>query len=394
MLNWNWFANKSPSASRRSEAHRRPRDSSHSVHSSHGPHSRFQHSRHSGAVPFEAPADPDSAPHWPELLPRFGEEIAGPLLEALHGLDDPSEGSSLADIRDRIEHARHLAKALQALAGDRAPSERQPEPVSVHSVVQAVLAARQGWLSRRQIAIYYTPSSVMVMSEAPLLYSLIDELLLWASALSQDVAIVAGANEEEPVLRVYARLDPPRQSEPAWQSASWFIAQHQARQTGCRLRVHSDEQKVGLILQFPAHAIHMAPQPLEASVDADAAGEVLGGRTVLIVTADATLRQDIVECLQGHGLLVRYFDSMREACEHAAAFPPNAVIVGAMSQGADLWQLREAMRGHAAAFIEIQPGHDEFHAVQLGATSTGCVGRAVLRQALVPGLVFELCKLG
>jgi CheY-like chemotaxis protein len=392
MLNLNWFANKNSQAFRRSEAHRRSRDS---AHSGHGSPSRFHHSRHSGAIPFEAPAsEPYAATPWQELLPRFGEEIAGPLLDALHDLEAAPDEASLAVVRDRIEQARHLAKALQGLASERPARERRPEPVAVHSVVQAVLGARQDWLTRRQVAIYYTPSSVMVMSEAPLLYSLIDEVLLWACSLSHDVAIVAGATEDEPVLRVYARLAQAGQSEPSWQTANWYIAQHQARQTGCRLRYHADEQKIGLILQFPAHAIHMAPQPLEASVDADAAGEVLGGRTVLIVTADATLRQDIIECLQGHGLLVRHFDSMRDACEHAAAYPPNAVIAGAMSGGADLWQLREVMRGHPAAFIEIHPGHDEFHAVQLGATSTGCVGRAVLRQALVPGLVFELCKLG
>lgn len=155
------------------------------------------------------------------------------------------------------------------------------------------------------------------------------------------------------------------------------------------------------VAQSLVHSLH-GPGPHEAeepdtcsaelTQEHDLAIDILRGRRVIVISADASLRREVRQALPAV-LSLRAYENMADARQDYAHESPHAVIYDGDIEAAAVFTLRHDPRGtNGIAYVEICANADDFSVSQFGSMSTGHVGRAVLSDALVPALVFELCK--
>jgi len=368
-----------------------------------------------GAAPIEpnghdtgAPARPFASAHalaWPEVVRQLGEEVSMSLNAAAEQLErlnrlEPSLVRSLVPVSESVERARQAGMAAQhvlRLCEDPPPQQR--ELLSLDDVTRAALTARGDWFTRRQISVRQGLAQTRVYADSSMLYMLVDELLMWAGALSGNIAISVDKSRRTglPRLRVAAWCTPAAVPDTAWRSMRWVLWHQLARAVGAAARLDMREDHVRVTLSLPAVTEEQLATGLEESVGPSSVSAVIQGCRVLIVANGAQRRAHCLQALSGYGLMLDSAEDMAQAERLAEQRLPDAVVYDHSISISQIDRLRENLQrraGTPAAFIEIhdEAGASEFQASTVGSISTGHVAAKSLNQALGPALVFELCK--
>lgn len=347
----------------------------------------------------------DTLPHgeaelpWRAILGKTGAEVAQSLVHSLHELDAAIHNTAdpaglLGRARESIEHARRVAMVAQNLARQRDVAGVHSDRINLEEVVTAVLEARAGWLERCGVTVHFAPGRAIVSSDAAQLFALVDELTQWAGKLAQEIAITIDTlKDAAPRLQVFARVDVHALDAGNWETLGWYFFHQQLRLLGGEASFHADPDKLTVTATFPPHE---AQEPdtcsAELTQEHDLAIDILRGRRVIVISADADLRREVRQALPAV-LSLRVYENIADARQHYAHEFPHAVIYDGDIEAAAVFTLRHDQAGtHGIAYVEICAHADDFSVSQFGAMSTGHVGRAVLSNALVPALVFELCK--
>ena len=123
---------------------------------------------------------------WGDIVQQLGAEIAGPLsgaLERIHALISSGQidRQGLRALRDAVAQAREagmVSQQLARLASGRLRLSR--EQVSLTQVLRGVLAQRSRETQARGIQIRQLLQPIEVMTDASLLFSLLNAVMDWA----------------------------------------------------------------------------------------------------------------------------------------------------------------------------------------------------------------------
>jgi hypothetical protein len=361
----------------------------------------------------------DSAGHeipWSTLFLKLGEETAASLSDALGQLQDiallhPNVAPAIANVTDRLDHARRAALIAQQFTQIRGSRETQAlELLSLRQVVSDAITLRARWLHRRKVKARLGLLDAQIHANPASLNSLVDELINWAGGIAQDIGFaVREPSQLSPAtqLLVIARVNTETLQPGQWQNVGWFLWHQLAASLGARAELQVTQEALSVTVEFAANpppsslqsGLHLADSQWDTDV-----GTIIAGCRVLLLVGHAQVHEQAHRAVSRLGLRVSACASASQAhmllgleeVSPSIALP-HAIVYDASVAAQEMLALREALRERyperKLAFVELSEhvGSD-FHVSQMGDASTAHVSLAAIAQSLAPALVFELCK--
>ncbi|UXH77934.1 hypothetical protein [Roseateles amylovorans] len=377
--------------------------------------------------PDDAPtAANDMAPRisdtqWGEIVQQLGAEIAGPLSHALERIQQlistgQIDRQGLRALRESVVHAREAGMATQQLS--RLASGRlrlSRERVHLTQVLRGVLAQRSRETQARGIQIRQLLQPIEVMSDASLLFSLLNAVMDWAlvnthSSLEMRLDMTAWPTKARLVCR-FAHRSLDLGSAPAaaiaelpesLNSLKWRLIEQTALTLGVLPLREDDAGITRLTLEFP-HIVSDDPSlpspPVPAHLDRDDPlpshnSKPLAGCHLLIVSPRRELRQQIQASIRHMGLIVDAVSSMEEALRFCEEGLPHGIAFEQSLRDADFDRLYADITGEVPhfAFIEVREGEQQTQLSTATQDRMARISRANLPDAMPSVLLFELSK--
>jgi len=353
-------------------------------------------------------------PH--DLVAQLGSEVASTLsaaLERVHKLAATGkiDRSGLRALRDEIEHARRMGmmgQQLARLAGGRVPVSR--ERMNLTNLLREALRQRAREIDARGIEVRQVFAPAEVMSDATLLFSLLQALLDWSfeHAVSRiDLAIdIQNWPACARLTCAFANQPPDLVDElqpggaAALETMSWRLLHQIAHALGLKVQRKDAAGRSTLTLEFP----ETLPPRVERTSAADEFGDSgadalnsqpLAGRHVLVVSARREVRNTVREALRPMGLMVDFVTSADEAAEFCRAALPHALIHESSMAGERFERLRNELLADAPGLAIVQIGEQgkAVETVNVGGRQIAIVGRDAILTALRATLTHELSRL-
>jgi CheY-like chemotaxis protein len=367
------------------------------------------HSGHASTSRMDGDSGHDDLP-WPDMMVRIGREMAQTIQQSLgllHNVrnsqtDPQTAAKNFMEAIEYLEHARRVAMVAESSATLRAElHQAKPEILDMAEIARHTLQSRLPYFKMRNIKARQSIKSCYVMADQALLHRLIDELLLWAASISNEVALAVDISSStgKPRLRVYARgaFQAEAGETAHWENTGWFLWHQLTRMIGSQASIRTQEDMLTVNVKFHAvepEKLSFAQEDLNADMGAR---HVVAGCRVLIVTPDRYLAESIHRMLAHLGLDMK---TVHDANQAHTTFDerggPHAVIYDdRMSMEACLTVRKAGQRRRAgAAFIEIThaQGVADMQLSKSGGYSTAHVAVNALPSTLASALVFELCK--
>ena len=366
----------------------------------------FKHRQTAGnATPAHSPdpTPPDAELLAQSLVKQLSTEILQALSPAMSQVQQlrqlsPTLTQRMQPVFDAIERTHDIAQSAQ-LFSDTPHLGPAPETLDAANIVRAAILGRSDWLQARHVQVRQALNHAQVQARPGELYTFIDELLLWASDFSHDVAIQldAATIDDKPRarLRLGARFDnnPQDAHNPKWQNTRWFVWHRIAKRLGARTELRTESDQLVLRVSFPAlvapanPAARLAPNPPLHS-------QLIGMR-VLMISAHADRRAAVMDALVPQGVHCEVAVAVASARTQLDGQTLDAVIFDENIAPEDMLTIRQSPSVCVStAFVEI---HDkgtprDFQNSTVGAFSTGHVAASAISRALVPTLNFELFK--
>ena len=356
---------------------------------------------------------------WSTLFLKLGEETAVSLHDALAQLQDiallhPNVAPAIANVTDRLEHARRAAMIAQQFTQLRGSRDLQmSEMMSLRQVVSDAITRRARWLHRRKVKARLGLLDAQIMSHPASLNTLVEELINWAGGIAQDIGFAVREPTQEhhgAQLLVMARVNTASLEPDHWQNVGWFLWHQLAKSLGARAELQVTQEALSVTMDFAATPVASSLHPsatsvgmVDSSLDTDMSTIIAGCRALLIISK-TQVQEQAHRAVNRLGLRVVTCASVAQARElmclqdGASQQPlPHAIVYeGSIAFSLMLELRQELQRRHPErkmAFVELSEhvGSD-FHVSQMGDASTAHVSLAAISKSLAPALVFELCK--
>lgn len=349
-------------------------------------------------------------PH--DLVAQLGSEVASTLsaaVERVHKLAATGkiDRSSLRALRDEIDHARRMGmmgQQLARLASGRVPVSR--ERMNLTNLLREALRQRAREIDARGIEVRQVFAPAEVMSDATLLFSLLQALLDWSFEhavsridLTLDVRnwpvcarLACAFAHQQPDL-----VDDSQAAAAALETMSWRLLHQIAAALGLKLQRKDVEGRTTLTLEFPETVPPRVERPEEFGDSGSDAlnSQPLAGRHVLVVSARREVRNTVRQALRPMGLMVDFVTSADEAAEFCRAALPHALIHEASMAGERFERLRNGLLADAPGLAVIQIGEQgrAVETVNVGGRQIAIVGRDAILASLQATLTHELSRL-
>ena len=359
---------------------------------------------------FPADLDPQA------LLAELGGEVARSLssaLERVTGLAATGkiDRKGLHALHGEIDSARRVGIMGQQLAR-LAADDLQPihESVDLATLLREALTQRQREAQARQIQVKQTLAAVPLVSDAALVFALIETVLDWAfeQACSRIVFRLDLKHDANPDIQ-HARLTCAflrrhhDAAGPALDTLAWRLLQQTAAVLGLQLQRRESLERCELRLIFPASA--PTPEALSTSIPDVAANDTglqapfthtLVGRHVVVLSAQRELRNIVRDALRPTGSMVDFVTTLDEAQRLFEDALPHAVVYEASQGGARFDRLRNTLLLElpTLAFVQIAPDGRAFEMLVADGHPYASVGLDGLIENLPAALLFELSRHG
>jgi CheY-like chemotaxis protein len=350
-------------------------------------------------------------PH--DLVAQLGSEVASTLsaaVERVHTLAATGkiDRSSLRALRDEIDHARRMGmmgQQLARLASGRVPVSR--ERMNLTNLLREALRQRAREIDARGIEVRQVFVPTEVMSDATLLFSLLQTLLDWSFEhavsridLTLDIRnwpacarLVCAYAHQQPDL-----VDDNKQpAEATLETMSWRLLHQIAAALALKVQRKDAGGRTTLTLEFPET---LAPRVERAEEFGDSGSDALNsqplaGRHVLVVSPRREVRNTVRQALRPMGLMVDFVTSADEAAEFCRAALPHALIHEASMAGERFERLRNELLADAPGLAVIQIGEQgkAVETVNVGGRQIAIVGRDAILASLQATLSHELARL-
>jgi hypothetical protein len=356
------------------------------------------------------PLDPQA------LIAQLGSEVASTLSSALERVATLAatgriDRDSLRALRDEIDLARRagiMGQQVVRLGNGRVHLAK--ERLNLTGLLRDSLLQRSREIDARGIEVRQVFAAAEVMSDATLLFSLLQTLLDWSFEHAVSLVDLTLDVKNWPA---HARLTaafshrPPDEAsashaganeEPTLNTMSWRLLQQTALVLGLKLERRDTPGTTQLALEFPDTLAARLPglETLDAAVSSSQAhnSQPLAGRHVIVLSGRREVRNVVREALRPMGLMVDFVSSVEEAQELCADGLPHAMIYEAGLAGERFERLRTEMLNElpTLAFIRIAEQGKAFEVLNLGGRQFASVGRDAIIETLPAALMFELSR--
>ena len=363
---------------------------------------------------------PNKEVPWHTLFHKLGEETALNMSEALALLQDiallhPNVAPSIANVTDRLDHARRVALIAQQFTQLRGAAGQAPELLSLRQVVSDAITQRARWLHRRKVKARLGLLDAQVRVNPEVLAGLMDELINWAGGMAQDIGFAV--REPTPAqpsaqLLVIARVATDSIAADQWQNVGWYLWHQLAGSMGAKAELQVTQDALSVTVEFALATAHAettsdAAEGTQPQQDSDL-HSVIAGCRVLLLIGSSQMHEQAHRAVSRLGLQISACASIAQArvllglptdnrSDAQPAGWPQAIVFDGNLDAMQMMMLRQGIQAygspHKMAFVEISDhvGSD-FHVSQMGDASTAHVAAKAISQSLAPALVFELCK--
>jgi CheY-like chemotaxis protein len=370
----------------------------------------------SGAPPggrrMAEPLDPQA------LVAQLGSEVAATLSTALERVTTLAatgkiDRAGLRLLRDEIDRARRagiMGQQVVRLSSGRVQIAN--ERLDLNGLLREALRQRGREIDARGIEVRQVLTPAEVMSDATLLFSLLQTLLDWSfeHAVSRiDVTLEIKAWPANACITMAYSHQPPDEVDPAaariapggeprLNTMAWRLLQQTAGVLGLNM-VRKDvpgktEVKIEFLQTLAPRVGSLQKADAEERVLASHNSQPLAGRHVMVVASRREVRNVVREALRPMGLMVDFVTSVQEAQELVADGLPHAVIYEAALAGEQFERLRNEMLTEVPTlvFVRIAEQGKAFEVLNLGGRQFASVGRDAIMAALPEALMFELSR--
>lgn len=351
------------------------------------------------------------------LVAQLGGEVATTLSAALERVTTLAatgkiDRAGLRLLRDEIDRARRagiMGQQVVRLSSGRVQIAN--ERLDLNGLLREALRQRGREIDARGIEVRQVLAPAEVMSDATLLFSLLQTLLDWSfeHAVSRiDVsleikawpanALVTLAYQHQPPDEVDPSIKVVASGEPRLNTMAWRLLQQTAGVLGLALVRKDLPGKTEVKIEFPQT---LAPRvgslqkvEVEEPVVASHNSQPLAGRHIMVLASRREVRNVVREALRPMGLMVDFVTSVQEARELAREGLPHAVIYEAALAGDAFERLRTEMLNEVPnlVFVRIAEQGKAFEVLNLGGRQFASVGRDAIMAALPEALMFELSR--
>ena len=358
------------------------------------------------------------------LIAQLGSEVASTLSSALERVAALAatgriDRDSLRALRDEIDLARRagiMGQQVVRLGNGRVQLAR--ERLDLTALLREALLQRSREIDARGIEVRQVFAAAEVMSDATLLFSLLQTLLDWTfehavSRIDLKLDIKSWPSHAR-LATAFAHRQPDAvdsssastgpEGEARLNTMSWRLLQQTALVLGLVVQRKDTPGTTELVFEFPETLAARLPglDSMEAAADPAVASSVahahnsqpLAGRHVIVLAARREVRNVVREALRPMGLMVDFVASVDEAREFCADGLPHAMIYEASLAGERFERLRTEMLAEVATlpFIRIAEQGKAFEVLNLGGRQFASVGRDAIIEALPAALMFELSR--
>lgn len=353
---------------------------------------------------------------WHELVGALGAEIALPLTAALERIDALAatgriDRRGLRALRAEVAAARHAGMASQQLARLASGRIRQSqERVDLAQMLAGVLDHRALEIQARGARVESPPPArpVEILIDAPLVFSLLDNLLDWALACARSKIVFRIDVKAWPVQarlscrfahRPLDQLDDgaPTSGESArLDSMHWRLLEQTARALGVGHERSVDADGTALVFEFSRTVTEtmagLGIVELDGGIAATSNARPLAGNHVLVVASQRELQSDVHRALRDTGLLIDCVDSIAQAADFCRDGLPHAIVIDAILCDERFAALRRDITADVPRFTFIEIAGDDHPAAGDGAQGMSRIAHATLQHTLAPALLLELSR--
>lgn len=362
---------------------------------------------------------------WGDIVQQLGAEIAGPLSAALERVNQlmstgQIDRQGLRSLRDAVAQAREagmVSQQLSRLASGRLRLSR--ERVHLTQVLRGVLTQRSRETQARGIQIRQLLQPIEIMTDASLLFSLLNAVMDWAlanthSSLEMRLDLTPWPAKARLMCRFAHRsLDlgtapatAIAEAPEALNSLTWRLIEQTALTMGV-LPLREDEAGITMLtLEFAntvgdEPGLQAAPQPqprpdrpeLEDPLPSHNS-KPLAGCHLLIVSPRREIRQEIQGAVRHMGLIIDAVASMDEALQFCEEGLPHGIAFEQSLRDASFERLHADITAEVPSFsfIEVREGEQQTQLSTATPDKMARISRQNLPDALPSVLLFELSK--
>ena len=367
------------------------------------------------------PLDPANAPAAAEalqpqaLVAQLGSEVASHLSSALERVNTLAasgriDKAGLRLLREELEQARRAGIVGQQLARlSNGQVQLANERLDLTGLLREALRLRGREIEARGIEVRQLFAAVEVMSDATLLFSLLETLLDWsfAHAISRiDLQIdiqnwpAHGRLASSFAHRPADEAEGPATPAAALDSMDWRLLQQTATVLGLALRRRDSATRTEVLIEFtetlPPRLFDSASGEAEDVTTQAHNSQPLAGRHVVVLAARREVRNVVRDALRPMGLMIDFVTTLDEAQQLFAGGLPHAVVYEASLGGDRFERLRTELLAEVPglAFIQIAEQGRAFEVLNLGGRQFASVGRDAIIESLPAALLFELSRHG
>jgi len=369
------------------------------------------------SVVFAANEDnPVEHDYWRDVVNGMSAEMAGPLTIALERVQTLAttgriDRASLRALGEEIQQARQISMSGQQLARLASGRLRQThERLPLTETLKDVITQRARETQARNIHIKQVMRPAEVVSDASLLFTLLNTALTWSmahacSGIEFRIDIKAWPTHARMTSRFACQ--PPDQPEASFDAAAvessldtmtWRLLEQTALTMGLPMERKLQGAEVTVTIEFP-RTIHDQLEGVSA-IELDHGflpslnSKPLSGSQVLVVASRRDVRVQIRDAIRHMGLIVDFVNSVEEAREFCRSGLPHAIVIESVLRGERFNALRSEVGSESAevVFIEIIEEGNAFEISGFGNLSMARVGRDAILTSLPSALLFELAK--
>ncbi|MDE2369687.1 MAG: hypothetical protein KGN16_12015 [Burkholderiales bacterium] len=340
-----------------------------------------------------------------ELVGRLGGEVASQLSAALERVAELSEtghidATGLRGLREEIQRARHagiMGQQLARLAAGRI--QVACERIDLTALLREALRLRRREIEAGAIEVRQQLCAATVMSDATLLFSLVEALLDWSlthavKRIDLELQIQGWPAHAQLSCRyVHAPADRTDAcSERALDTMALRLLQHTAATLGLTLTRQDGAGIAALTIGFPRTVTLAEMTPTEEAQAHNS--QPLAGRHVVVLAARREVRALVRDALQPMSLMVDFVTTLEQARALLAEGLPHALVYEATLGGDRFERLRAELLAEepTLAFIQIAEQGKTFEVVNRGGHQFASVGRDAIIESLPAALLFELSR--
>jgi CheY-like chemotaxis protein len=351
------------------------------------------------------------------LLAQLGSEVASTLSSALERVTTLStsgriDREGLRRLREEIDLARRagiMGQQVVRLSSGRVKLAR--ERLDVTALLREALVMRGREISARSIEVRQELAPALVISDATLLFSLLETLLDWCFAHSVsrvDLRLdVEGWPTQAKLAGGFLHCHPDQMDNGAkLDTMAWRLLQQTSALLNIRMQRRQHNGRTEFSFEFPdtvvptlaGAEISLGPQGPAAEDHSTLAynSQPLAGRHIMVLAARREVRNLIRETLRSMGLRIDFVATVEEALQLFTDGLPHGVIYEAGLTGERFEQLRSEALAElpGVAFIQIAEQGKAFEVLNIGGHQVASVGRDAILDALPSALMFELSRHG